>query len=72
MSMPDDVYSRDVFISTFLSLSTQGWIQGGAYPARAPSPKIGKNLIFLHINRDFSHKIPQNFSGLPPLATIFF
>jgi hypothetical protein len=32
---------------------------------RAP-PKIGKNMIFLAQNRDFSNEIPQKFSRLPP------
>ena len=43
---------------------------GGAHPARAPPPKIGKN-DFLAYNRDFSHEIPPKFSRLPPLGTIF-
>jgi hypothetical protein len=48
-----------------------GRIQGGgAHPARAPL-KIGKNMIFLAYNRDFSHKIPRKFSRLPPLGAIF-
>ena len=38
----------------------QGRIQRGAHPARAP-PKIGKNMIFLAQNRDFSYEIPQQF-----------
>jgi hypothetical protein len=37
---------------------------------RAP-PKIGKKLIFLASNRDFSHEIPQKFPRLPPLGAIF-
>ena len=44
---------------------------GGAPVARRP-PKIGKNMIFLALNRDFSHEIPQKFSRLPPLGAIFF
>jgi hypothetical protein len=37
----------------------QGRIQGGgAHPARAPPPKIGKKNVFLAENRDFSHEIP--------------
>ena len=42
----------------------------GADPGGGP-PKIGKNMIFLAYNRDFSHEIPQKISRLPPLGVIF-
>ena len=55
-----------LFFNTRL-LNTQGQIQGGlAHPARAPPQK--KNIRF---SCDFSHKIPQTFSCLPPLGAIF-
>ena len=38
---------------------------GGVHPALAPPPKIGKNMIFLALNRDFSHEIPQKFRAPP-------
>ena len=41
------------------------------FQGRPPHLKIGKNKICLASNRDFSHKIPQTFSILPPLGAIF-
>ena len=45
----------------------QGRIQGGA-----PSPKIGKNMIFWHKIVIFYTRYPKKFSRLPPLGAIFF
>ena len=46
--------------------------EGGAPGARPPPPpKIGKNMIFLAYNRDFSHEIPQNFRASLRSAQFF-
>jgi hypothetical protein len=44
----------------------QGRIQGEAHPARAPPPKIGKNMIFLRKIVIFHTKYPKIFA--PPSA----
>ena len=49
-----------------LAVTISGADSGGAHPARPPPPKIGKKMIFLAQNRDFSHEIPQIFRAPPP------
>ena len=51
--------------------NNQGRIQRGVHPARAPPPKIGKNMIFLRKITIFHTKYPQKNLCLPPLGAIF-
>ena len=57
---------RQLLLCMVLYTVLQGRIRGGGGAGCAPPPKIGKNMIVLVYNRDFSHEIPQHFSRFPP------
>jgi hypothetical protein len=59
-------------MDTKLVQQLQGRIQvGGGHPARAPHPKIGKNMIYLRKIVIFHTKYPKNFRASLRSAQFF-
>ena len=53
--LDNDIHQLNLLVITYIC---RGGFKGGAHPARAPPPKIGKNMIF-------HTKYPQHFRSAP-------